>query len=49
MERGKKICPKPGINEKYPRTSLKYGKSHPVFDTIQRLRDAYMRMGLKSS
>lgn len=44
---GKKYVPNPGINEKYPRKSLKYGKPHPVFDTIQRLRDAYMRMGFE--
>lgn len=44
---GKKYVSSPGINEKYPRTSLKYGKSHPIFDTIQRLREAYMRMGFE--
>lgn len=44
---GKKYVPNPDINEKYPRTSLKYGKPHPVFDTIQRLRDAYMRLGFE--
>ncbi|NJD52426.1 MAG: O-phosphoserine--tRNA ligase [Candidatus Methanoperedens sp.] len=44
---GKKYVTNPGINEKYPRVSLKYGKPHPVFDTIQRLRDAYMRMGFE--
>jgi O-phosphoseryl-tRNA synthetase len=44
---GKKYISKPGINEKYPRVSLKYGKPHPVFDTIQRLRDAYMRLGFE--
>jgi len=42
---GKKYVSSPGINEKYPRASLKYGKPHPVFDTIQRLRDCYMRLG----
>lgn len=44
---GKKYVPSPGINEKYPRISMKYGKPHPVFDTIQRLRDAYMRLGFE--
>jgi O-phosphoseryl-tRNA synthetase len=44
---GKKFVSYPGINEKYPRTSLKYGKPHPVFDTIQRLREAYMKMGFE--
>ncbi|MCG2727782.1 MAG: O-phosphoserine--tRNA ligase [Candidatus Methanoperedenaceae archaeon] len=42
---GKKYVSNPGINEKYPRSSLEYGKPHPVFDTIQRLREAYMRLG----
>ncbi len=44
---GKKYISDPGINEKYPRSSLKYGKPHPVFDTVQRLRDAYMRLGFE--
>jgi len=44
---GKKFVSYPGINEKYPRTFLKYGKPHPVFDTIQRLREAYMKMGFE--
>lgn len=44
---GKKYVLIPGINEKYPRTFLKYGKPHPVFDTIQRLREAYMKMGFE--
>src|SRR3989304_8899254 len=44
---GKKYVADPGINEKYQRVSLKYGKPHPVFDTIQRLRDAYMRLGFE--
>ncbi len=44
---GKKYVAQPGINEQYPRVSLKYGKPHPVFDTIQRLRDAYMRLGFE--
>ncbi|VVB85446.1 O-phosphoserine--tRNA(Cys) ligase [uncultured archaeon] len=26
---------------------MKYGRPHPVFDTIQRLRDAYMRLGFE--
>jgi O-phosphoseryl-tRNA synthetase len=44
---GKKYVSIPGINEKYPRHHLKYGKPHPVFDTIQRLREAYMRLGFE--
>jgi O-phosphoseryl-tRNA synthetase len=44
---GKKYVAQPCINEQYPRVSLKFGKPHPVFDTIQRLRDAYMRLGFE--
>ncbi len=44
---GKKYVFTPGINEKYPRFSLKYGKPHPVFETIQRLREAYLRLGFE--
>lgn len=44
---GKKFVSYPGINEKYPRVNLKYGKPHPVFDTIQYLREAYMKMGFE--
>ena len=44
---GKKYVSNPGINEKYPRKYLKFGKPHPVFDTIQKLREAYMRMGFE--
>ena len=44
---GKKYVSMPGINVKYPRYHLKYGKPHPVFDTIQRLREAYMRLGFE--
>ncbi len=44
---GKKYVSNPGINDKYPRFTLKYGKPHPVFDTVQRLREAYMRLGFE--
>jgi O-phosphoseryl-tRNA synthetase len=44
---GKRYVAQPGINEKYPRVSLKYGKPHPVFNTIQLLREAYMRLGFE--
>jgi O-phosphoseryl-tRNA synthetase len=37
------------INEKYPRSlpRLTYGKPHPVFETIQKLREAYLRLGFE--
>lgn len=42
---GKNLIKTPPLNERYPRTTLAYGKVHPVYDTIQRLREAYLRMG----
>lgn len=44
---GKKLIRTPTLNERYPRTTLKYGKAHPVYDTIQKLREAYLRMGFE--
>ncbi len=37
------------LNEKYPRSLLRLrcGKPHPVFETIQKLRDAYLRLGFE--
>lgn len=42
---GKNLIKTPLLNERYPRITLTYGKVHPVYDTIQRLREAYLRMG----
>ncbi len=44
---GRKYAAKRAINESYPRSRLCFGKPHPVFDTIQRLREAYMRLGFQ--
>ncbi len=35
------------LDERHPRSlrGLSYGKSHPVFETIQKLREAYLRLG----
>ncbi|WNY26485.1 O-phosphoserine--tRNA ligase [Methanolapillus ohkumae] len=41
----KKYIRKTPIEEEYPRLSFEFGKPHPVYETIQRLREAYMRMG----
>ncbi|WNY25486.1 O-phosphoserine--tRNA ligase [Methanolapillus millepedarum] len=41
----KKYIKKAPLEEEYPRLQLGFGKPHPVYDTIQRLREAYMRMG----
>ncbi|MFP4655308.1 MAG: O-phosphoserine--tRNA ligase [Methanohalobium sp.] len=42
---GKDVIKQPTFNEQYPHISLKYGKPHPVYDTIDKLREAYLRMG----
>jgi O-phosphoseryl-tRNA synthetase len=44
---GKKLVRTPTLNERYPRTTLRYGKAHPVYNTIQKLREAYLRMGFE--
>lgn len=33
------------LKDSYPRFSFKYGKTHPVFETINKLREAYLRLG----
>jgi Phenylalanyl-tRNA synthetase alpha subunit (archaeal type) len=37
------------LNEKYPRSvrGFSCGKPHPVFETIQKLREAYLRLGFE--
>ncbi|MEO2117744.1 MAG: O-phosphoserine--tRNA ligase, partial [Methanocaldococcus sp.] len=35
------------IDNKYPRLKPIYGKPHPVMETIERLRQAYLRMGFE--
>jgi O-phosphoseryl-tRNA synthetase len=42
---GNDVVKQPTLNEQYPHISLKYGKPHPVYDTIDKLREAYLRMG----
>ncbi|MDM7935392.1 MAG: O-phosphoserine--tRNA ligase [Methanothrix sp.] len=44
-QQGKKYLGRPSVNEMYPRRSCPFGVPHPVFDTIQRLREAYLRLG----
>mgnify|MGYP001257848023 CR=1 FL=1 len=46
---GTKYVSERRLNEKYPRSvrGLSYGKPHPVFETIQKLRDAYLRLGFE--
>lgn len=42
---GCKYVKKMAINEGYPYMKLNYGKVHPVYETISKLREAYLRMG----
>lgn len=34
-------------NERFPRTLPQLGKPHPVFELVQRLREAYLRLGFE--
>ena len=49
--RGTKYASERGFNEGYPRSLLRLrcGKPHPVFETIQRLREAYLRLGFEEA
>ncbi|WP_445475209.1 O-phosphoserine--tRNA ligase [Methanococcoides methylutens] len=42
---GKDLIHRSGLNQQYPHTSFNFGKAHPVYDTISKLREAYLRMG----
>ncbi len=42
---GREILTPLPITRKYPFTGYETGRSHPVFDTIQKLREAYLRIG----
>ncbi len=44
-ERGADFISTAPINDRFPRHHIKFGKPHPIYDTISKLRDAYMRMG----
>ena len=45
--KGKDYISSTELNDQYPHMTIKYGKPHPVYDTISKLRDAYMRMGFE--
>ncbi len=42
---GKEYITETKLNEQYPHMTIRYGKPHPVYGTISKLRDAYLRMG----
>jgi len=44
---GTELIHKSAPDEQYPRTSLAFGKVHPVYDTIAKMREAYLRMGFE--
>ena len=48
---GTKYASERGFNEGYPRSLLRLqcGKPHPVFETIQKLREAYLRLGFEEA
>jgi O-phosphoseryl-tRNA synthetase len=48
-QQGREYLGKPSLNERYPRNSYSYGAAHPIFDTIQKLREAYIRLGFSEA
>lgn len=44
-QRGKDYVEKPSLNRRYPRRICSYGRPHPVFDVVSRLRESYLRLG----
>lgn len=48
-QQGREYLGKPPLNERYPRRTCSYGTPHPIFDTIHRLREAYLRLGFSEA
>jgi O-phosphoseryl-tRNA synthetase len=48
-QQGREYLGKPSLNERYPRNIYSYGQPHPIFDTIQKLREAYIRLGFNEA
>ncbi len=44
---GSRYLYQPQVNQAYPRLSVAFGRPHPVFETVQRLREAYLRLGFE--
>jgi O-phosphoseryl-tRNA synthetase len=44
-QRGAEVLTPRGLSGRYPRRSISFGRPHPVFDTVHRLREAYLRLG----
>lgn len=45
----KNLIPKPSKEKTYPLSALQFGKPHPVFETIERIRQAYLRLGFEET
>ncbi len=45
--KGREVINRKHIDKKYPRIKIDFGKVHPVKETIERLRQAYLRMGFE--
>jgi O-phosphoseryl-tRNA synthetase len=48
-QQGREYLGKPSLNARYPRNSYSFGAVHPIFDTIQKLREAYIRLGFSEA
>jgi O-phosphoseryl-tRNA synthetase len=48
-QQGRDYLGKPALNDRYPRNTKLFGAAHPIFDTIQKLREAYMRLGFSEA
>ncbi len=48
-QQGREYLGKPTINARYPRNTYSFGTAHPIFDTIQKLREAYLRLGFSEA
>ncbi|RLG59717.1 MAG: O-phosphoserine--tRNA ligase [Candidatus Hydrothermarchaeota archaeon] len=43
----KELLPEVSIDRKYPIIKPEFGKPHPIFETIEKLRQAYLRLGFE--
>jgi O-phosphoseryl-tRNA synthetase len=48
-QQGREYLGKPAVNDRYPRRTISYGVPHPIFDTIHKLREAYLRLGFSGA
>jgi O-phosphoseryl-tRNA synthetase len=48
-QRGKEYIKQPALEMRYPRRACLYGNPHPVFDTVHKLREAYLKLGFSEA